>query len=78
MFEKLELSGLESWTKENKEMALNLLAEYHDIFALEDGAMGCTEAAKHKIEVTDPKPFKERLSNFPLGLQGGKTTWTTC
>ena len=54
LFEKLELSGLESWTEENKERALNLLAKYHDIFALKDGEMGCTEAAEHKIEVTDP------------------------
>ena len=42
----------------NKERALDLLAEYHDIFALEDGEMGCTAAAKHKIEVTDPKLSK--------------------
>ena len=68
LFKKLELPGLESWTEENKERALNLLAEYHDIFALEDGEMGCTEAAEHKIEVTDPKPFKERLRNIPSGL----------
>ena len=64
----LELSFLESWTEENKERALNLLAEYHDIFALEDGEMGCTEATKHKIKVMDPKPFKERLRNIPSGL----------
>ena len=63
-----ELSGLESWTEENKERALNLLAKYHDIFALEDGEMGCTEATKHKIKVTNPKPFKERLRNIPSGL----------
>ena len=68
MFRKLELLGLESWTEENKERALNLLADYHDIFALEDGEMGCTEAAKHKIEVTDQKPFKERPRNISSGL----------
>ena len=62
MFEKLELSGLESWMEENKEKALNLFVEYHDIFALEDGEMGCTDAAKHKIEVT------ERPRNIPSGL----------
>ena len=45
--------------EENKDKALNLLAEYHDIFAMEDGEKGCTEAAEHKIEVTDPRPFKE-------------------
>ena len=30
--------------------------------------MGCTEAAEHKIKVTDQKPFKERLRNIPSGL----------
>ena len=54
--------------EENKEKALNLLVEYHDIFALEDREMGCTEAAEHKIKVTDPKPFKERQQNIPTGL----------
>ena len=68
MFEKLELTGLKSWTEENKETALDLLTEYHDIFALEDGEMGCTEAAKHKIQMTDLKPFKERPRNIPSGL----------
>ena len=68
LFKRLELSGLESWTEENKGKALNLLAEYNDIFMLEDGEMGCTEAAEHKIEVTDPRPFKERLRNIPSGL----------
>ena len=68
LLEKLELSGLDSWTEENKEKALNLLAEYHDIFTLEDREMGCTEAAEHKIEVTDTKLFKERPQNIPTGL----------
>ena len=68
LFKNLEHSGLESWTEENKERALNLLAKYHDIFALEDGEMGCTKAAEHKIEVTDGKLFKERPRNIPSGL----------
>ena len=53
LFEKLKLSGLKSWMEENRNKALNLLAEYHDIFMLEDGEMGCTKAAEHKIKVTD-------------------------
>ena len=36
LLEKLELSGLDSWTEENKEKALNRLVEYHDIFTVED------------------------------------------
>ena len=68
LLKKLELSGLKSWTEENKERALDLLAKYHDIFALEDGETGCTKATEHKIEVPDPKPFKERPRNIPSGL----------
>ena len=68
LLKNLELSGLESWMEKNKEKALNLLAEYHYIFALEDGEMGCTEAAEHKIKVTDLKPFKERPRNILLDL----------
>ena len=30
--------------------------------------MGCTETAEHNIEVTDPKPFKEKLRNISSGL----------
>ena len=68
LFEKLQLFGLKSWMGENKNKALNLLAEYHDIFTLENGEMGCTKAAEHKIEVTNPRPFKERPRNIPSGL----------
>ena len=68
LFKKLKLSGLESWTEENKDKDLNLLAEYHDIFLLEDGKMGCTKAAEHKSKVMDPRPFKERLRNIPSGF----------
>ena len=67
-FEKLKLSSLKSWMEENKEKFLNLLTNYHDIFTLEYGEMGCTKAAEHKIEVTDPRPFKERLRNIISGL----------
>ena len=68
LLKKLELSCLESCTEVNKERALNLLAKCHDIFILEDGEMGCTEATEHKIEVTDPNPFKKRPRNIPSGL----------
>ena len=70
LFEKLELSGLETWTGENKERALNLLAEYHNIFALEDGEMGCTKAAEHKIEVMDQKPFQGEAKKYPFRPTG--------
>ena len=34
LFEKLDLSGLESWSPELADSACSLLAEYHDIFLL--------------------------------------------
>ena len=68
LLEKLELSGLESWMEENKDKALDLLVEYHNIFMLEDGEMGCIEAEEPKIKVMDPRPFKERPRNIPSGL----------
>ena len=43
LFEKLDLLGLESWMPENKEKALDLVAKFHNVFALEHGGMGCTE-----------------------------------
>ena len=79
LFDKLKLSGLEFWMEENKDKAMKLLAEYHDIFTLEDGKIGCTKAAEHRIEVTDPRPFKERLRNIPSGLLDEvKSISTTC
>ena len=68
LFDKLEFSGLESQTEENKDKALNLLAEYHDIFTLEDGNMECTKSAEHKIKVTDSRPFQERPRKIPAAL----------
>ena len=60
--------GLESWMPENKEKALDLLAEFHNVFALKHGEMGCIEVTEHQIEVPDPCPFKEQPQNIPKGL----------
>ena len=42
-----------------------LLAEYHDIFSLEPGELGCTNLAKHEIRVVDDEPFKEQFQRIP-------------
>ena len=42
-----------------------LLAEYHDIFFLEQGELGCTDLAKHEIKVTDDEPFQKRFWRIP-------------
>ena len=52
----------------NREKVKDLLAEFHDMFALKDGEIGQTEEMEHHIELTDVKPFKERPRNMPEGL----------
>ena len=67
LLEKLDLTGLEAWPKDQAEKAHSLLKEYHDIFSLEKCDVGHTKAAKHKIVLEDPKtpPFKERFRRIP-------------
>ena len=61
LFQQLDLSGLNKWSDGNQVAAWALLAEYHDIFFLEPGELGCTDLAKHEIRFIDDKPFKERF-----------------
>ena len=62
----LELLRKEGWLDKLKEwppeLALKLermLMEHHNIFSLEPNEIGCTDAAKHIIELLDMEPFKE-------------------
>ena len=61
LFEKLDMSRLESWDTKVAKQARSLLAEYHDLFSLEKNKIRCTKAAEHVIELKDPNaaPFKE-------------------
>ena len=67
LLEKLDLTGLEAWPKEQAEKARSLLKEYHNIFLLEKHDTGHTKATKHKIVLKDPDtpPFKERFCRIP-------------
>ena len=49
LFQQVELSGLEGWSDKNQAATKVLLAEYHDIFSLEPGELGCTDLAKNEI-----------------------------
>ena len=40
------------------QLLLGLLAEYHDIFALEPSELGCTHSTEHVIKVTDATLFR--------------------
>ena len=65
LFQQLDLSGLEGWSAKNQATVCTLLAEYHDIFSLEPGELGCTDLVKHEIKVTNDEPFKERFWRIP-------------
>ena len=67
LLDKLDLSGLEAWPKEQAEEARSLLWEYHNIFSLEKHDMGHTNATKHKIVLKDldTPPFKEHFRRIP-------------
>ena len=67
LLDKLDLSGLEAWPREQAEKACGLLQEYHDIFSLEKHDMGHTKATKHKIVLKDldTPPFKEQFCRIP-------------
>ena len=59
MFNKLDLSSLDSWTLELADAACWLLAKYHDVFSLDLADLGCTHCTEHIIKVTDDTFFKE-------------------
>ena len=59
LFEKLDLSRLESWPPKLVASTQSLLAKYHDVFLLEPSKIGCTHSTEHVIKVNDYTPFKE-------------------
>ena len=59
LFEKLNLSSLETWVPKLAAAAWTLLAEYHNVFPLEPSELGCTHSTTHVIKFTDDTPFKE-------------------
>ena len=65
IFQQLDFSGLEEWSKRNQTATHALLAEYHDNFSLGPGELGCTDLAKHEIRVVDDEVFKEQFQRIP-------------
>ena len=65
VFELLDLTHLQSWPEAEKKKAMDLMAEYADIFALHELELGETKGTTHRINVTDEVPFKERYRHIP-------------
>ena len=59
LFEKLDLSGLESWPPELAESTHCIFAESHDIFSLESGIFGCTHSKEQFRQI--PPPLVEEV-----------------
>ena len=60
LFEKVDLSGTKEWSSEDQEKVKELFREYRHLFALDDLNLGHTLIVRHKIELDDYKPFKDR------------------
>ena len=65
LFSKLDLKGINTWSNENQKKVKDLIVEYEQLFALDDLELGKTDLVKHKIELHNPKPFKERHRRIP-------------
>ena len=55
------LDKLKEWLPELALKFERMLMEHHNIFSLDKNEIGCTNAAKHVIELLDTEPFKERF-----------------
>ena len=61
----MDLPGLDKWLDGNQAAAQAMLAEYHNIFSLEPGDLGCLDLVKDEIRVVDDEPFKVRFQRIP-------------
>ena len=64
ILEKLDLTGTESWTKQQCSVK-KLLEEYQHLFALNLKEFGKTSLVRHEISLSNKTPFKERYRRIP-------------
>lgn len=48
---------------------VSLLSEYRDVFALSDSELGQTSLVKHKMELVDPTPIRQRERGLPYAMR---------
>ena len=65
---KLDLTGINDWSQEDKKAVEELFQEYGGLFALDKNYLGHTTRVKHKIKLNDYTPFKERYRRVPPHL----------
>ena len=65
IFSKLDLTGYDNWTQDQRDLMNTTIERYHHIFAVEDLEIGRTNLVKHEIKLTNYVPFKERYRRIP-------------
>ena len=65
---KLDLTGINDWSWEDKKAVEEFFQEYGRLFALDKNDLGHTTKVKHKIKLNDYTPFKERYRRVPPHL----------
>ena len=65
ILEKLDLTGIESWTEQQQSSVRKLLEEYQHLFALNLKELGRTSLVQHEIMLNDKTHFKERYRRIP-------------
>ena len=65
LFGKLDLEGIEEWSEYDQNQVCELMKEYQHLFALDDLELGSTSQIKHKIKLSDSKPFKDHYRRIP-------------
>ena len=59
LFDKICLSGIKDWSKEDQDNVQKLITEFGFLFAVDDLELGKTTTVKHTIKLTDYTLFKE-------------------
>ena len=65
VLEALDLQGLKEWPESEQKQARELLLKWEHLFAHSNLDLGKTALIKHKIQLTEQTPFKERYRCMP-------------
>ena len=65
LFEKPDLKGIAEWSEIEQAEVHELMTKFQHLFALSDLELRCTLLVKHRINVNNPVPFKERYRRIP-------------
>ena len=68
ILEQLDLGEISTWSVEQQQAAGKLLCDYSETFSKNDLDLGKCNILKHKIQLTDQQPFKERYRRIPPHL----------